>query len=260
MADLTPIRREILVSADPETAFLVFTEKIGTWWPLAELSVHGAEASVAFVGETLVESAPGAPDAIWGRVSVWDPPSRLVFSWHPGRPPERASEVAVTFTEAGDRTLVRLEHAGWERFDDPALARAEYEHGWPLVLESYRDAFSIDDDSASDTTDDEWTWVALLHRPGPAAEGVTQLFQDPRFMEHLAFLERMRDAKQLVAAGPLDDEPGAGMTILRLPGAGRLEDAARLATVEDTSVAEGFFTVDVRPWTVMLEGLSATAE
>jgi hypothetical protein len=34
-----PLRREILVDADPATAFEVFTARIGQWWPLAELSV-----------------------------------------------------------------------------------------------------------------------------------------------------------------------------------------------------------------------------
>ena len=51
-----------------------------------------------------------------------------------GRPAERAGYVAVTFGAEGSQTLVRLEHTGWEAFDDPAAARAEYDHGWPLVL------------------------------------------------------------------------------------------------------------------------------
>jgi uncharacterized protein YciI len=62
----------------------------------------------------------------------------------------------------------------------------------------------------------------------------------------------MREAGYLVAAGPLADEDGAGMTILRLPGVNRLDEARRLATEEDLSVASGFFTVAVRPWHVVL--------
>lgn len=55
-----------------------------------------------------------------------------------------------------------------------------------------------------------------------------------------------------VAAGPLTDEEGAGMTVLRLPGASQLDEARRLATEEDASVASGFLYVAVRPWKVML--------
>jgi uncharacterized protein YciI len=94
------------------------------------------------------------------------------------------------------------------------------------------------------------TWVALMHRPGPAATG--SLFEDPRFREHFAFLARMREAGYRVAAGPLPDRAGEGMTILRLPGAGRLAEATRLATEDDVSVAIGFLAVTVRPWQVML--------
>ena len=95
------------------------------------------------------------------------------------------------------------------------------------------------------------TWVALLHRPAdPSLAGA--VFADPRFADHVAFLRRMGEAGYLVAAGPLADRPGEGMTVLRLPGPDRLEEATRLATVDDASVASGFFTVEVRPWSVVM--------
>ena len=72
----------------------------------------------------------------------------------------------VTFAAAGagsGRTLVRVEHAGWDALDDPAATRAEYDHGWPLVLDRYQEHVRPGRD------DDSETWVAPLHRPGPAA-------------------------------------------------------------------------------------------
>jgi uncharacterized protein YciI len=96
------------------------------------------------------------------------------------------------------------------------------------------------------------TFVVLLHRPGPAAPTLGSLFEDPRFGQHVAFLNRMREGGYLVLAGPLGDAAGEGMTILRLPGAGRFAAATRLATEDDASVAGGFFTVTVRPWQVMM--------
>ncbi len=249
MSELAPIRRDVIVPAAPAVAFRVFTDRIGEWWPVAEFSVHGAGSAVAFVGNALVESAPGQPDAVWGSVTVWDPPDTVAFSWHPGGEPDRASQVRVTFAAAGEQTLVHLEHSGWEKFANPAQARSEYEHGWPDVFDRYVDAVK----GAA-----EWTWVALQHRPGPAAAGVDNIFADPRFGEHVAFLERMHAARYLVAAGPFGDEPGAGMTVLRLPGADRLDEATRLASIDDASVAGGFFTVDVRPWHVGLAAELAT--
>jgi uncharacterized protein YciI len=98
----------------------------------------------------------------------------------------------------------------------------------------------------------EDTWVALLHRPTDLSGGGAAVMADDRFGDHLAFLRRMAEAGYLVAAGPLSDRPGEGMTILRLPGEDRLAEATRLATEDDVSVTSGFFTVEVRPWRVVM--------
>ena len=268
-----PIRRQILVDADPATAFAVFTERISQWWPLEDLSVYGPGGTVGFADGQIVEQSASGDAAVWGTVYLWEPGAALAFSWHPGGPPDQATHVEVTFTQADAQTLVTLTHTGWERFADPAETRAEYEQGWPVVLGTYRDHVahheqdksSLDEgspvdggpagDSPLEGGPDEGgeTWVALLHRPGPAAPPGAALFGDPRFAEHVAFLTRMRDAGYLVAAGPLTDVPGEGMTILRLPGADQLDQATELATKEDSSVAGGFFTVTVRPWQVMFQ-------
>jgi uncharacterized protein YciI len=283
-----PIRREILVDADPATAFAVFTERISQWWPLEDLSVYGPGGTVGFADGQIVEQSASGDAAVWGTVYLWEPAAALAFSWHPGGPPDQATHVEVTFTQADAQTLVTLTHTGWGRFADPAGARAEYEQGWPVVLGTYRDhvAHHEQDESSRDggsppesspvdggpaktgpvdagpaegspvdggPGEGGETWVVLLHRPGPAAPAGAALFGDPRFAEHVAFLTRMRDAGYLVAAGPLTDVPGEGMTILRLPGAGLLDRATELATKEDSSVAGGFFTVTVRPWQVMFQ-------
>jgi uncharacterized protein YciI len=259
MNAVPPIRREILVDADPATAFEVFTGGIGRWWPLDELSVHGQDATVSFTesltGGQIVERSAGGQTAVWGTVTRWEPPDAVAFSWHPGQPAERASHVEVTFVAAEPgQTLVRLEHSGWETFADPAAARAEYDHGWPLVLDRYAGHVASADVAGEDVTGDGSTWVALLHRPGPEAPRDGSVFTDPRFGEHAAFLARMHAAGYLVAAGPLADAEGEGMTILRLPGAGQLGAATRLANEDDISVASGFFSVTVRPWQVMMSG------
>lgn len=278
-----PIRREILVDADPATAFAVFTERMGQWWPLEDLSVYGPGGTVGFADGQIVERSASGDAAVWGTAYLWEPAAALAFSWHPGGPPDQATHVEVTFTQADAQTLVTLTHTGWERFADPVEARAEYEQGWPVVLGTYRDhvAHHEQDESGLDEGvpaagaragsspagsspagsgpadggpgEGGDTWVALLHRPGPGAPEGAALFGDPRFAGHVAFLTRMRDAGYLVAAGPLTDVPGEGLTILRLPGEGQLDRATELATKEDSSVASGFFTVTVRPWQVMVQ-------
>ena len=243
------IRREVLVSAIPSTAFELFTNEIGAWWPLAQFSVYGEAATVAFEGDgRIVERSPAGESNCWGSVTVWEPPNRLGFTWHPGNRPA-PSEVTVTFEPHGEQTLVVLEHGGWESFADPAGARDEYGRGWPVVLGRY--AAQVTQAAAGEDPKTA-TWAALLHRPGSQAPAGEALFEHPLFGEHVAFLNQMRNHGYLVAAGPLTDQPGAGMTILRLPGPDRLPEAIRLATEDDASVVAGFFAVTVRPWQVIL--------
>jgi uncharacterized protein YciI len=248
-----PIRREIIVDADPDTAFEAFTARIGRWWPLGEFSVHGPGSLVEFAGEKLIERSAGGEVAIWGTVTTWSPPGTLAFTWHPGQEAGQASHVRVTFTAIGSQTRVQLEHSGWEVFDEPAAARAEYDKGWPQVLERFADDLAATPamQEAPAGSPGE-TWVALVHQPGPDAPSEGGIFADPRFAWHVEFLNRMHAAGFLVAAGPLADEPGAGMTVLRLPGAGQAARARELATQDDQSVVAGLLTVTVRPWQVLL--------
>jgi uncharacterized protein YndB with AHSA1/START domain len=141
MARIPPIRRELLVAASAATAFAVFTEEIGSWWPLGTHAVHG-DGTVAFVDRRIVETSAAGKESIWGTVTDWEPPSRLAFTWHPGYEAERASNVEVTFAPSGERTLVTLIHSGWEAFAEPEAAREEYEQGWPAVLQGYADRMS----------------------------------------------------------------------------------------------------------------------
>jgi uncharacterized protein YndB with AHSA1/START domain len=136
------IRKSIAVACSPEAAFRVFTEEIGSWWPLATKSV-GLERSQALVlelrpGGRVFERTGNGEEIAWGEVLVWEPPHRLVFSWHPGRGPETAQEVEVRFSGEGRGTRVKLEHRGWERLGDRAEeALTHYVGGWDEVLERY---------------------------------------------------------------------------------------------------------------------------
>lgn len=102
----------------------------------------------------------------------------------------------------------------------------------------------------------EHSWVLLEHRPAPGAVAEpTAVFADPRFAGHVAFLRRMTAEHWLVAAGPVPAEPGTGMTLLRLPGAHRLDSVLELARTQDASVVEGLFTVTATGWDVMMSVL-----
>ena len=96
------------------------------------------------------------------------------------------------------------------------------------------------------------TWFVLHHTPGPAVPAGETVFDQPGIAEHYAFLQRRLAAGELVAAGPLPDGGGAGLTILDVASS---EEATRLATVDDQAVVSGVLAVTVRPWQVVLSRL-----
>ena len=138
VGDLT-LRKTLEVSAPPERAFRLFTEEMATWWPMKTHSVGEERAeTVVFepgVGGRIVERTLDGEEHVWGTVTVWEPPSRLVMTWHPGRGPESAQEVEVRFEPSGAGTRVELVHTGWERLGEAAAAQFEnYDGGWDVVL------------------------------------------------------------------------------------------------------------------------------
>jgi uncharacterized protein YndB with AHSA1/START domain len=74
----------------------------------------------------------------WGRVLAWEPPRRLLLSWHPGRPEAQAQEVEVLFVADGTGTRVELEHRDWQKLAGEAESvRGDYAEGWAGVMQRY---------------------------------------------------------------------------------------------------------------------------
>jgi Activator of Hsp90 ATPase homolog 1-like protein len=138
---IQPVRRAVTVERPLEDAFRVFTEGLGTWWPVATHSIaKDAVETVVMEGRAdgrLYERTTGGAESDWGRMLVWEPPRRIAFEWQITGTP---TEVEVRFTPEGDRTRVDLEHRGFERLEDGAERRQSYSNGWVTVLERYADA------------------------------------------------------------------------------------------------------------------------
>ena len=137
-----PLVKTITVPWAIEPAFKRFTEAIDTWWPLDTHSVFPDDPSTAAmdcrVGGPITEKRADGETAVWGTVLVFDAPRRVRFTWHPGREPDTAQEVEVTFEESGGGTLVTLTHTGWDILGEMAEeTRSGYDTGWDLVLGRY---------------------------------------------------------------------------------------------------------------------------
>ncbi|WP_434742398.1 SRPBCC family protein [Micromonospora sp. SH-82] len=143
------VRSVLLVPVPVERAFEVFAEELADWW-IRDYTWSGSAALVELGIEPhtdgmLYEIGPYGFRADWGRVLVWEPPYRLVFTWQigpdraPVPDPERASEVEVRFRadDSGD-TVVEVEHRHFERHGESGEGyRQALTAGWQELLTGY---------------------------------------------------------------------------------------------------------------------------
>lgn len=140
---------EIAVALAPDEAFARFTRDLGRWWPQEYTWSGPALVALEMApgeGGLCTERGPHGFRCDWGRVTVWDPPARVAFTWQisptraPQPDPRQASTVDVRFTAEGDLTRVELTHAGFERHGDGAEDYREAmasPAGWTGILRRF---------------------------------------------------------------------------------------------------------------------------
>lgn len=137
-----PVIKEVKVGIPMEAAFRLFTEGLNKWWPLATHSVGEELAESCHfegrIGGRIYEVMKNGRQAEWGVVLAWEPFGKVAFNWYPGRTPETAQVVTVTFSEIPGGTRVELVQTGWEtRGEEAQLKRDNYDIGWEYVLANY---------------------------------------------------------------------------------------------------------------------------
>ena len=149
--DLSPIRKAVTVPLTRAEAFRLFTERLEDWWPVESHSLSAAdgkrpEAVTVEPGEggRILETTHDGREAAWGTITDWVPGDRFAFDWHVGRDPADATQVTVRFLPSDQGTRVELDHGGWERLGETAMARREsYVTGWDLVLARFVEARAL---------------------------------------------------------------------------------------------------------------------
>jgi uncharacterized protein YndB with AHSA1/START domain len=138
---IPPIVKAVTVECTPAEAFRYFTADFHKWWPLATHSVVARRsefkqkpASVNFEqrrGGRIFERTDSGEEHLWGTVLAWEPASRVVFSFHPGRDGQNAQTVEVTFSPAAKGAEVVLTHTGWELLgEEGPIQREGFSKGW----------------------------------------------------------------------------------------------------------------------------------
>jgi uncharacterized protein YndB with AHSA1/START domain len=148
------VRQQIVVQAPIEAAFETFTRRFGDFKPREHNMLAVPIAETVFeprVGGHIVDRGADGSECRWARVLVYEPPTRVVFSWDIGptwqveSEPENASEVEVRFlAEGSDRTRVELEHRNIDRHGpgwEAVASGVGHDDGWPLYLARYAALF-----------------------------------------------------------------------------------------------------------------------
>jgi uncharacterized protein YndB with AHSA1/START domain len=142
------------VEVPQDRAFAAFTSEIAAWWRPNRLFEFTSRRSgvLAFEpheGGRVTETYTDGSVFEIGRIRVWEPPSRLVFSWRQASfTAGQETEVHVRFEPAGDETRVTVEHFGWETVPPEHVARHTFPDAifmqrhaewWQALLRSFKD-------------------------------------------------------------------------------------------------------------------------
>jgi uncharacterized protein YndB with AHSA1/START domain len=142
------VRKTLLLECSQEHAFRVFAQRMGQWWP-ADHHIGAAPFRDIIVepctGGQWYEIDTDERRGAWGSVLAWEPPHRLVLSWHLNTKfqfdPDmaRASELHLLFVSLADRqTRVEFEHRGIERHGEGYQElRDRLDRGWVGILELF---------------------------------------------------------------------------------------------------------------------------
>ena len=145
---VAPVRKSVRVSAAPARAFEVFTAGFARWWPRSHTisKVPQKEAVIEpRAGGRWYERGEDGSECEWGRVLVWEPPTRVVLGWQLNPDfkfdPDVVTEVEVRFIAEGEgATRVELEHRNLERFGERGEVLREKvgsPNGWGKLLEEF---------------------------------------------------------------------------------------------------------------------------
>ncbi len=151
-----PIVVTVNLALSPVAAFDAFTRRFADWWPATSHSLSRQPATrcrlEARLAGVVEECAPDGSLHAWGEVQAFEPGRRIRFSWHPGREPETAQWIEVTFDAMPGGSCATLTHGGWEALGEIGpLLRQEYAAGWQQVFGEQFAGFAARHDPKKET-------------------------------------------------------------------------------------------------------------
>lgn len=145
---LEPLIHSVEVNCSQVAAFDLWTRKPSSWWPMEDHTTFGLDAAAVIiepgVSGRIYERNTSGSQRDWGRITGWNPPASLSFTWHIYGTASEATDVEISFESIGnERTLVRVVHSGWERLKERgAELRLGNKTGWTDLLAAYSTAIN----------------------------------------------------------------------------------------------------------------------
>lgn len=149
------IEQAFKVPVTVHEAFDIFTKELNSWWPKEYTWAGDALESIEIVpckNGRCFERGPHGFECDWGRVLIWDPPNRIMFTWQidpnrsPQPNPEKVSEIEVLFEQKdGNETQITFIHRNFEKHGNNAQSYREAlssPQGWPYILNNFKEAVS----------------------------------------------------------------------------------------------------------------------
>jgi uncharacterized protein YndB with AHSA1/START domain len=149
MIRIAPVRKQVMVNANQQRAFDLFTNEMSRWWP----ATHNILKSP--IKQYVIEPRGGGrwyavgedgSTCQTGYVIDWHPPQRVVLAWQLSAEwqfdPALVTEVEVRFiAESASTTRVELEHRHLQRMGERGAqvrSMVDAPGGWTAVLESFK--------------------------------------------------------------------------------------------------------------------------
>jgi uncharacterized protein YndB with AHSA1/START domain len=149
MISIAPVRKQVMVNANQQRAFDLFTNEMSRWWP----ATHNILKSP--IKQYVIEPRAGGrwyavgedgSSCQTGYVIDWHPPQLVVLAWQLSAEwqfdPALVTEVEVRFiAESASTTRVELEHRHLQRMGERGAqvrSMVDAPGGWTAVLESFK--------------------------------------------------------------------------------------------------------------------------
>lgn len=132
-----PLSHDIVLDCSVEHAFETFTRRVNLWWPLGhrrfEVSTFYCDPKP---GGMLTEVSDTGDKFVWADLIQVDPPTSLVFAWHPGKntTPTRTDILFQSFGRHATRILLTHSEGDAALGPDWSKRAILFNRGWTAVL------------------------------------------------------------------------------------------------------------------------------